>query len=107
MTKFVLAFHGNPQFKSKEAGASHMAAWKAWVQGLGDAVIDPGLPLGPSKTILSDKGVKDDGGLNPIVGITILQAETMEEAISMVQACPHLSVGGSIELAPAFDMDMS
>jgi hypothetical protein len=107
MTKFVLAFHGSPQFETKEAGAEHMAAWMAWIKDLGQSVIDPGLPLGPSHTINSDKSVTDDGGANPVVGITILEAETMAEATIMVQACPHLAAGGSIELAPAVQMDMS
>ena len=107
MIKFVLAFHGSPQFETKAAGIEHMVAWKAWMADLGDAVIDPGLPLGPSKTVTSDKSVIDNGGPNPIVGITILQAKTMEKAIEMVQACPHLTAGGSIELAPALDMPMT
>jgi hypothetical protein len=107
MTKFVLAFHGNPQFESKEAGAAHMVAWKAWVVDLGDAIVDPGLPLGQSKTIHADKSVAENGGPNPIVGLTIIQAETMGSAVAMVQACPHLAAGGSIELAPAVDMGMA
>ncbi|MEP5759620.1 MAG: hypothetical protein ABJ327_10040 [Litoreibacter sp.] len=107
MTKFILAFHGNPQFETKAASAEHMVAWKAWITDLGDAVIDPGLPLGPSKTIAADMSILDNGGPNPIVGITILQAEAMEDAIGMVQACPHLAAGGSIELAPAVDMSMT
>ena len=107
MKKFVLAFHGNPTFAKKEDGAAHMTAWKAWITDLGDAVIDAGQPLGPSKTINADKSVAEDGGANPVVGITILQASTMDDAVSMVRACPHLSTGGSIELAPAVDMNMS
>lgn len=107
MTKFVLAFHGHPEFETKEAGAAHMAAWMAWIKDLGPAVVDPGLPLGPSRTINADKSVTENGGSNPIVGITVLEAETFSDATAMVRTCPHLTAGGSIELAPAVQMDMS
>lgn len=105
MPKFVLAYHGKPDIQSKEDGAAHMAAWKVWSAGLGDAVVDPGMPVGMSKTI-SVGGVKDDGGSNPLSGITIIQAATMDEAITMAQGCPHISGSGTIEVAEAMEMDM-
>ncbi|RLJ41842.1 hypothetical protein BCF46_2812 [Litoreibacter meonggei] len=105
MTKFVLAFHGKPDFQSKEEGAAHMVAWKAWSDGLGDAVVDPGLPVGPSMTVTAT-GVEEGGGSNPLSGITIIQADTMEQAIAMAKGCPHLSGTGTIEVAEAMQMDM-
>jgi hypothetical protein len=106
MPKFLIAYHGNPQFKTKEEGAAHMTAWQAWSQGLGKAVFDRGMPVGMSKTIASDRTVSDGGGPNPLSGITILQAENIDEAIALVKACPHLNAGGTIEVAQAFDMPM-
>ncbi len=105
MPKFVLAYHGKPDIQSKEDGAAHMAAWKAWSAGLGDAVVDPGMPISASKTITA-AGVEDGGGSNPLSGITIIQAETMEEAIAMAKGCPHISGSGTIEVAEAMQMDM-
>lgn len=105
MNKFILAYHGGKQFETKEEGMAHMEKWKAWMSGLGDAVIDPGMPVGPSKTV-SSGGVTDDGGSNPLSGITILQAETIEEVLEMVKACPHVDAGGSIEVAQAMNMEM-
>ena len=105
MPKFVLAYHGKPDIQSKEDGAAHMVAWKAWSAALGDAVIDPGMPVGMSKTITAT-GVEDGGGTNPIAGITILQADTMDDAIPMARDCPHLSGSGTIEIAEALKLDM-
>jgi hypothetical protein len=82
-----------------------MTKWQAWSAGLGDAVIDPGMPVGPSKTV-SANGVADDGGSNPLSGITVLQAETIEAACEMAKACPHVDIGGTIEVAQAMDMEM-
>lgn len=105
MPKFVLAYHGKPDINSNEEGVAHMAAWRAWSAGLGDAIVDPGMPVGPSKTITAT-GVVDGGGSNPLSGITIIQADTMEEAIVMAKDCPHVSGDGTIEIAEAMDMEM-
>jgi len=105
MPKFVLAYHGSPQFETKADGANHMVAWRNWMQGLGDAVIDPGVPVGASKTV-SSTAVENGGGSNPLVGITIVQADTMEAAVTMAQACPHIDAGGTIEVAEAMNMEM-
>lgn len=105
MPKFLLAYHGGHNFKSKEEGMEHMAKWQAWSAGLGDAVIDPGMPVGPSKTVSAD-GVTDGGGSNPLSGITVLAADTIEAACEMAKACPHLDVDGTIEVAQAMDMEM-
>ncbi|MFT6559744.1 YciI family protein [Sneathiella sp.] len=106
MPKFVLAYHGQPKIESNDEGAQHMVEWRAWMEALGDAVVEPGVPVGPSITIHSDGTVTDDGGANPISGYTILEADDIEAAIKMAKPCPHIKVGGSIEIAPALNMEM-
>lgn len=105
MQKFLLAYHGGKRFETKEEGLAHMDNWRAWMAGLGDAVVDRGAPVGMSKTVGPD-GVTDDGGPNPLSGITIVQAETIEGALDMARACPHVAIGGTIEVAPILDMEM-
>lgn len=105
MQKFILAYHGGKTSMTSEEGQQHMQRWMAWMDGLGDAVVDRGLPVGPSVTVSSD-GVLEDGGANPLSGITIIQAESQEAAIAMTQKSPHLDIGGTIELAPAMEMPM-
>ena len=46
MSNYIIAYHGGKKPESPEEGAKHMAKWKAWVGGLGDAVVNPGTPLG-------------------------------------------------------------
>ena len=101
MPKFVLAYHGS---KRPENPAQHMTRWTAWVEGLGAAFVNPGVPLGKSKTVSAD-GVTDGGGPNPLAGFSIIEASNMEAAVAMVRACPHLDIG-TIEIAEAMDMDM-
>ncbi len=103
MPKFVFAYHGGKKFETREKGQAHMTKWNAWIDGLGDAVIDPGMYFGMSKTVSAD-GVADDGGSNPLSGITVIQADTMEEALEMAKACPHIGIGGTIEVAQVMQM---
>jgi hypothetical protein len=105
MPKFLLIYHGKPDIQSPEDGAKHMAAWKAWSAGISEAVVDPGLPVGLSKTITAN-GVEDNGGANPASGMTVLQANSMDEAIALAKGCPHLSGTGTIEIAEALDLEM-
>ena len=86
---FVFAYHGG---KTPEEGAKHMAKFEAWVGGLGDAVVNPGHPLGKSKTV-SSSGVSDDGGSNPLVGFSIVKADSMDAALEMAKGYPHLEIG--------------
>ena len=55
-----------------------------------------------SKTISAD-GVEDGGGSNPLVGYSILEADDMEAAIEMVQACPQIEIG-TLEVAEIMKM---
>ena len=79
-----------------------MAKWKAWVDGLGDAVVNPGTPLGMSKTV-SSSGVSDDGGSNPLNGFSIVKADSMDAALEMAKGCPYLDIG-TIEVAEVKEM---
>ncbi len=80
-----------------------MAKWKAWVGGLGDAVVNPGTPLGKSRIVSSD-GVSDDGGSNPLNGFSIVKADSMDAALEMAKGCPFLGIGGTIEVAEVMEM---
>lgn len=99
MSNYILAYHGG---HSPEDRAKFMARWKAWVEGLGDANVNPGNPVGKSSTV-SASGVADDGGSNPLSGFSIVQADSMDAAIEMAKGCPHLE-HGTIEVAEMFEM---
>ena len=103
MPNYLLAYHGGEKPESPEEGAKHMAKWKAWISGLGDAAVNPGTPLGKSKTVGAG-GVSDDGGPNPMSGFSIVKADSMDAALEMAKACPFLDVGGTLEVAQMMEM---
>ena len=102
MPQFIYAYHGGKMPETQEEGAKLMERWQAWLGGLGDSVVNPGNPVGLSKTI-SAEGVTDDGGSNPLSGFSILQADSIEAAIKLSEGCPHLD-HGTIEVAEIIEM---
>jgi hypothetical protein len=103
MSNYIIAYRGGKRPESPEDGAKHMAKWKAWVDGLGDAAVNPGTPLGKSRIVSAD-GVSDDGGADPMSGYSIVEADGMDAALEMAKACPFLETGGTLEVAEVMKM---
>ncbi len=103
MSNYIIAYHGGNMPESPEEGAKQKAKWKAWVDGLGAAVVNPGTPLGKSR-IVSSGGVSDDGGPDPMMGFTVVEADSMDAALEMAKGCPHVEFGGTLEVAEVMEM---
>jgi len=101
MAKYLFVYHGGEE---PEDMKEFMDAWGAWLGGMGTAVVDGGNPVGPSRTVRPDGSVTDNGGANPASGYSLLEANGMDDALKKAKGCPILTVGGSIEVAEAFDM---
>ena len=103
MSNYIIAYRGGKKPETPEEGAKHMAKWRAWVGGLGDAVVNPGTPLGKSK-IVSSSGVADDAGSDPMSGFSVVKADSMDAALEMAKECPFLETGGTLEVAEMMEM---
>ena len=103
MPKYLLAFHGGAMPETEEEGAKVMAAWQAWMGGLGEALVDPGNATGTAKTV-TKAGVTEGGGANPVSGYSILNAADIDAAVSLTKDCPIFDAGGTVEVAETLDM---
>ncbi len=104
MAQYIIAYRGGSMPKTPEEGAAGMAKWKTWVMDLGDAAVNPGTPLGKSM-IVSDSGVTDGSGASAMMGYTIVEAESMDAALEMAKACPHLEMeNATLEVAQLMQM---
>ena len=104
MTNFVLVYTGGGMPEGEEEQAAVMAAWGAWYEKLGPAIVDGGNPFGPSKNISGD-GV-NDGPVSspPPTGYTIISAESLDDAVSKTQGHPHVNYGGQVSVFETFKM---
>jgi hypothetical protein len=104
MANYVLVFIGGSVPETEAAQQQVMADWGAWYGGLGAAVVDPGTPFGPSKTVAADGSVSD-GAASALTGYTILTADSLDAATEMSKGCPILADGaGSIEVYETLEM---
>ena len=104
MAKYLLAYHGGTIPQDPAVIEATMAAWGAWYEGMGAAVVDGGAPVGKSHTV-SASGHVEDGGANPISGYTIIEADGYEAACAHAAKNPMVLDGsGSVEVAEMIDM---
>jgi hypothetical protein len=103
MPKFLFVYHGGTTPETPEDGEKVMAQWMAWIGGAGAAMIDPGNPVGMSKTVTSD-GVADNGGANPASGHAMVEVADMDAAVAIAKGCPIIADGGSVEVAQVHEM---
>jgi len=102
MPNFILAYHPGKMPEDPEEGARLRTEWKAWVERLGDDVVNPGTPLGRSRTV-SAGGVSQDGGPNPLMRFSVVNADNIDAALTIARSCPHLRIG-TIEVAEMMQM---
>jgi hypothetical protein len=75
-----------------EQMAAGMAAWKAWYDSTGGAVVDLGAPLDKSTTLSGGSSAPEK---TPITGYSVLQAESIEGAVALLEGHPHFHMPGS------------
>lgn len=103
MANYIFAYHGGEQPKTPEEGKNMMEKWRAWIEDLGSTMVNPGTPLGMSKTVSAD-GVADNGGSNPLTGYSVVDADSIEAALEIAKGSPFLKIGGTIEVAEMKEM---
>jgi hypothetical protein len=101
MPTFLVTYHGGggPP-ASPEAREQMMAAFQAWAAGVGDNMVDPGSPLGPSK-VVTGGGVTDGAAAGNPGGYTLITAGSLDDAVKLVQDHPFVSRGGTLQVSEA------
>jgi hypothetical protein len=99
MPKFLVTYHGSGA-PAPEQAREAMAAFMAWASSAGEALIDPGAPLGPARTVTAES-VSDGPADGPATGYSILQAPDLDGAVELVKGHPFISRGGSLQVSTA------
>ncbi len=104
MAKYLMVYTGDAtEPASEEEGKAVMDAWWAFFGGLGEAVVDPGNPIGPSNAVAPD-GTVSEGGPSGVTGYSVISADSLDAATEIAKACPHLAAGGTVEVYETFDV---
>ncbi len=100
MTRFLVTYHGAGMPDGEQARQQAMAAFAQWVANTGPALVDPGAPLGPSKTV-TDGSVADGPAGGPPGGYSVLEADSLDAAVELVRSHPFVSRGGALQVSAA------
>ena len=103
MTQYVIVYLGGDQPSSPEEGKRHFAKYMDWLTSLGDSAVSPANPLKNTSTVNPD-GTVTAGGASTMSGYTIIEAESMDGALTIAKACPFLDIGGSLEVSELIKM---
>lgn len=93
MTRYIVLYRAPIEVAERFASATPEEAqaglhqWINWATKLGPALVDPGLPLANARDVTS-AGVS--AGDTDVVGMSIIEAASMEEAVGLVSDHHHL-----------------
>jgi hypothetical protein len=91
MSNYLFAYRGGSMAATDEEREAAMAAWGAWFGQLGAAIVDPGNPFGPSKSV----GGSADAALS---GYSVIESDSLDAAAKLADGCPVLAHGGSVDV---------
>jgi hypothetical protein len=89
--------------QTPEQQAKSMEAWTTWFGQLGGALVDGGNPVGATRTVAAN-GAVSDGGTNTATGYSIINVNSIDEAVKASQMCPVLADGGSVEVGQLLEI---
>jgi len=97
MGKYVLAYKGGGIPQTEEEQKQVMDAWTAWFGSLGNSVVDIGNPFGASAAV-------NGGGTSGLTGYSIVNADSLDDAVAKASSCPIIEGGGGVEVYETMDM---
>ena len=113
MSEFALFYRGREYFESPAEGQKHIQKWAEWFKALQDKGVlkERGFPLEKTgKVVRGGAKAINDGPFaeakDVIGGISIVEANSLEEAAVFASGCPILEVGGSVEVRPIQSLNM-
>jgi len=98
MANYMITYLGGNHPSTPEEGKAHFAKYKAWLSTLGEAAVSPANPLKGTMMVNPDGSVSE-GGTTTMSGFTVVEADSIDEALSMAKSCPFLDIGGSLEVS--------
>ena len=97
---YLLLYHGGRMPDTQEEQARVMQQWTEWFGVLGDRLVDGGNPVSQTKRIAVGGSVSDE--VNGPTGYSIINADSLDQAVELAKGCPVLQGGASIDVAETF-----
>lgn len=92
MANFVISYRVPADYQPT---AETPDQWKAWFGGLGDSLVD----VGRAVTDYASAG-EVGGSSSRFVAYSVVNADSLDDALAIAKGCPIMSVGGGVEVGP-------
>jgi hypothetical protein len=92
MSSFIFIYRAGPNPVPDDRIAENRAAWREWNAALDE---DYGIRTSGGKVVTA-AGVSDSDGV--IRGASMVEFETMDDAVAVAMKSPNLAFGGSVEV---------
>jgi hypothetical protein len=99
MSKYVLAFHGQPE---RTSGTDEEAAWSQWFGSLGEKVVDFGNRVEHVQTLVANGHAPSSS--RELTGYVVVDAADDKTAAELARGCPGLASGVDVEIAKTIAM---
>lgn len=111
MKEYALLFR-QPKYDYRDVPAETMKAlsqqWQDWVEGIVSQgkFSSHGLRLAPEGKVLASGGLVTDGPFveikEALLSFIVVQAEDLDDAVTLAHGCPAIDQGGCVEVRPVF-----
>jgi hypothetical protein len=88
VAKFIYLYRGAVPDLTPEQGTERMAAFAAWMERVGPALVDAGSPFGASTSVRDDG---TEGTAGELIGYSIVQADDLAVAKALTEGLPFLA----------------
>lgn len=103
MAQYLISYLGGNPPATPEEGKAHYAKYQAWIRALGERAVSPMNPIKSTYTIRSDGSIEATS-VTQMSGYTIIETNSIEDAIEVARRCPFLEIGGTLEVSEQIEM---
>jgi hypothetical protein len=98
MARFLVTYHGTEMPHEPEAMARSRDAFIQWAGKTGAPLVEPGAPVGTSKTLSRD-GSGDGPADGPFNGWSVVEADDVDAALELLRDHPFIERGGILQVS--------
>lgn len=95
---FIVTYHGGAEPSDQQAHQQLHERFGSWLETLQVPSGSSMVPVKDNKVLKADSILSNESR-SSMVGYTIFQAGSLEEAIVIAKKCPHLETGGTVEVS--------
>ncbi len=103
MPQYIFVYLGGEHPSDPAKMQKHLEKYQQWLVSLGDAVVSPAIPFKDTHTVQAD-GSASQGSISAMSGMSIMNMNSMEEAVAAAKSCPFLEINGALEVSELIQM---